>query len=215
MQPAHATRPDVQKQVAQFITVALQPNVLQFVSLAFLPDALSWHYYALVFILSFLLPVFCYVGYVRALGLPLGFDIARKHRLVPFLVNITCLAGLFYILRTPDTQFVSTFVDLMFLLQWVTYLIAVNSVTMFITFLYKVSLHVAAGTALFMGLSILQFGCWYILLAPALITIGALAWARYTLRAHSISQVLLAVAVGIITPFLFESLKKYFYILNY
>lgn len=192
---------------ARVLTVALQPNVLQ---LLFLLLLAGWYQHPLVVLSivlgSFVLPLAGYLVYLRFQILPIGFDLDRRYRTVPFLINNACLATLAVVLQYGFLR--DPFPDgrLVLALLGVAYLLIVNMVAGFITLFYKISLHLTAASALSLLLYLpLGLPLWFRLSVFAVLLLS-LAWARLRLGAHDGLQIVAGIALGFSLPLLIFSL---------
>jgi hypothetical protein len=207
-QPLHNPKPlgqDWQTAAAKVVTVVLQPNVLQVAGFWAVGEGSSPLYYAVTLLFGLVVPLAVYVVYVKWLAKSgterLGFDLARRHRLVPFVANILSLVALFVLVSKGYLQV--AFTQTLFIYLWVMYLVVVNVACMVVTLFYKLSLHVAAAAALLMPLLYGDFGPyneggpghWLLwIIVPGVIAL--VAWARYKLKAHDGLQLVAGFVVG-------------------
>lgn len=196
---------------AKTITLVLQPNVLQIAGLWAVAWQGGWPYRLVTLLLGLVVPLSAYVVYLRQLPKTdpqnTGFDLARKHRVVPFIINLGALMLLLLALYNPAWDMLSNTYDLLFALTWVLFLMWVNILCFAVTLAYKVSLHVTAAAALFAGLYKLHG-----LDDAGWLAIGALCvllviWARHTLRAHTWHQLLAGLVLGLTSAWVFMWLR--------
>ncbi len=187
--------------VAKVITTLLQPNLLQVaVLLALVPGGPSLIDTLAILWLAGLLPVVLYIVYLRANRVEISFELDRKYRFIPLLINAGCLALLWALVvwagvgqSAPDLRFS------------LLLLIPVMAVAYLVTLRVKLSLHLMGMTSGLMLLTYVPIGAPFVaggdwgLIAAVVGTLLVLAWARWQLRAHTLGEIVLGAAMGLVT----------------
>lgn len=186
---------------AKIITTLLQPNLLQVVVLlALVPGGPSLLDTLAILWLAGLFPVVLYIVYLRANRVEISFELDRKYRFIPLLINAGCLLLLLALVIWAGVGQGSN--DLRFVLGLLIPLMAVAYV---ITLRIKLSLHLMGMTAGLLVLTYVPLARPFVastdvaLVAAVVGSLLLLAWARWQLRAHTLPEIFLGAAMGVLT----------------
>jgi hypothetical protein len=195
-----ARGPRVADLLAKIVTTLLQPNLLQVVVLlALVPGGPSLVDTLAIVWLAGLLPVVLYIVYLRANRVEISFELERKYRFVPLLINAGCMAVLLVLVLLG--WLAGGAEDLRYVLSM---LIPLNAVAYLVTMRVKLSLHLMGMTSGLLVLTYVPIASPFVprtdaaLVAIVVVVLAILAWARWQLRAHTIPEIALGTIMGFV-----------------
>jgi membrane-associated phospholipid phosphatase len=184
---------------AKLLSFAINPNICQFFLFVYFISTTPGYVINSLFFL-FVLPFVGYILYVRLwLKRTNLYVLERKYRYVPFVLNIISVIA-FCLISIHYYEVYARFE--------VYFLIFINLVAFFITFFWRISIHMLASSAAY---ALIYYGNYtqskpmaaHWLVALALL-VAAVGWSRYYLRGHTFNQIMGGSFTGFVGFFVFK-----------